>query len=182
MRRANALATFLVTLLLAVAVAACGPPTMESQVARYKTTIDKLDSLATKQPTLKQGIDAKKAEFAAEMAAASAKTGEEAVTAMVALNRRMDSYYTSLAPPPAPTNTQPGSKLNGTGTPGQPAAGAAAVPAPGGKLGGAAPASGAPGGKLGGAAPAPGGKLGGAAPAPGGQPAQPAPDNGFGGK
>ena len=64
MRRTHALVSFLVTAVLALAVAACGPPTMDGQVARYKTTIDKLDSLATKQPALKPGIDAKKAEFA----------------------------------------------------------------------------------------------------------------------
>ncbi|MCA9518633.1 MAG: hypothetical protein KC635_27040, partial [Myxococcales bacterium] len=136
MRRTHALVSFLVTAVLALAVAACGPPTMDGQVARYKTTIDKLDSLATKQPALKPGIDAKKAEFAQEMAAASQKSGEDGVNAMIALNRRMDAYLTSLAPAPAPTNTQPGSKLGGTGTPGQPAGSTAAPPpAPGGKLG-----------------------------------------------
>lgn len=133
------------TLLLAALafIVACGAPTLDSQITRYKAAVDKLDVLAAKQPQLKATIDQKKVEFAAELETAKAKPGEDGAREVARLCSRMEDFERSLNPTtPAPTaNNTPGGKL---GTP--PPAGGVAPPAP----------NAAPTGKLGDpAAPAP---------------------------
>lgn len=170
-----------VTLLLAALafIAACGAPTLDSQLTRYKAAVDKLDVLAAKQPQLKPTIDQKKVEFAAELETAKVKPGEDGAREVARLCSRMEDFERSLnpaTPAPAPAggpNNTPGGKL---GTP-PPAPSGTTPPAPT----GTAPAP----GKLGDpAAPAPGGSgFGTPTPTPAPTPT-PTPDagSGFGGK
>lgn len=170
---------------LVAALNACGTPTVEYQLSRFKAAMDNLDILAAKQPQLRMDIERKKMEFNAEFEKVRGLQGEEGSKTIGALCYRVEQYYQQLNPEmaqPAGT-TQPGGKLGlqpgqAPGQPigVQPAAGQPGTPPPGGKLGttpGAAPGAVAPtdSGFGGGAAPAP-------APAPG---AAPQGGSGFGG-
>ena len=180
--RIVSIVTIMLTL-AALALAGCAKPTVASQKARYQRVKDRLDAVSTKTPALRDGIQSKLAELDRDLAAAEAKGGPEAVTAMGAVVARAEAYEKQVTPTPTPAPAPPID---------------AGTPAPGSKLGGP-PTTAAPGGKLGDpAAPAAGGKLGdpaaagsgtsgfggsaAPAPAPAPTPAPAAPASGFGGK
>jgi hypothetical protein len=153
--------------------AACSPPSIDQQVSRYNTTKDRIEVIATRKPHLKLDIQAKVAEFGAEVEKAKATGGEEGSKQVGTLITRMEAYEKQIDPPvpgtaPAP-GMAPGGNYGSTPLPGAPMGGPGMPPAPGGKLGGPAVAPmGGPG-----MPPAP-------APVPAPAPA-PAP-GGFGGK
>jgi hypothetical protein len=169
----------LVVFVALASLAACGAPTVESQIQRYKRAVDQLDLLASKMPQHKFDIERKKVEFSTEFETLKTKTGDEAARALAGLCSRVEQFEAGLNPQavaaPAGTTT-PGGKLGGPADPG--AAGQPVQPAAGGKLGGAvATPPGQP-------QPAPGGSGfgGGAAPVPTPAPApQPQGGSGFGG-
>lgn len=152
----------LVLALFAIAFAACGKPSFESQIERYKRNIDKLDMLSAKSPQLKETIEKKKLEFASEMEAAKLKGGEDGAKALQVLGARMETFEKELNPQTAAPAQPAGTTGGKLGSGAQPAP-ATTQPAAGGS------------GFGGGAAPAP-------APAPAPATTQPAGGSGFGGQ
>jgi septal ring factor EnvC (AmiA/AmiB activator) len=154
---------------LALAVAACGTPTVDGAESRFKANKDKISVLTTKQPANKAEFDKKIAEFDKEHTdAIAAGTDEEKIKKLGALNSRMDTYIASVEK----ANPAEAAKAGGAGAPsnkldgaGAPAAGT--PPAAGGKLGGTAPVAPPASGGMGGTAPAQpaSGGMGGGAPA-----------------
>ena len=110
--------TFLLVAALGL-VAGCGKPTIEGAVAGYKTAKDKLDALTAKvSPQMKVDIRAKVAEFEKDFKAAEAKGGEQAITAINALTRRVNKYRTAIDPKAGKkATTNAGRKLNQGATP-----------------------------------------------------------------
>ncbi len=189
--------TTLMVVVSLVLLAACGAPTVETQIQYFQKNIDQMDAMAAKNPALKPTFDVKKAEFQAEFATLKNGTGEEGAKALQALNSRVTRFMNEFAPQPVPGQPvpgQPGSKL-GTTAPGQPmpgqpmpVGGVPVQPAVGGKMGGTAvPVQPVPAQPTGGSGF--GGAAGGAAvptpppvPVQPVQPAQPTGGSGFGGQ
>ena len=105
----------LCSVLLLMLLAGCST-TIEAQQQRFNSNTDNMELLATKKPMQKMDVMAKLASFKAEQAKIVAGTGDQK-KALLALNRRMESYMKKLNPKPI---KPVGSKLTGkpVGTPG----------------------------------------------------------------
>jgi len=133
----------IVLMLCAVVCLGACKRTADSERSRYQATHDRIEALATKNPSMKADIQAKLAELDKAYKAAEAKQGDDQIAALAAVNDRMGGYEQAISPAPAAPKPDAaaaaklGSKLG------------AAPDAGGGKLG-AAPASqpAAGGGKL----------------------------------
>lgn len=152
----------ILTLVLAVALAAGAgcKQTVDNQRTRYQAVKDRLDALATKNPTMREGIQLKLAEYEREFKDAEAKGGDAAVKAMSAVCSRMEEYERQLNPTAgqasaSPTNTQPGGKLSGAAPPAPAPAPVAPTPVAPVAPVAPAPAPAAPGGSGFGGTPAP---------------------------
>ncbi len=154
--------------LVALTLSGC-KSSVEGQTNRYNRIKDSLSAFATKNPVMKADIQAKLAEFDRDFQAASAKGGEDAISAIAQVCSRMEAYEREINPEKkaaaaAGKTPPPGSKLN------QPVPSGQVAPAPAGQVAPVPAAQPTP------TQPATGGKLGGAvAPAPTAAPVAPAP-------
>jgi hypothetical protein len=130
----------LVALSLVLALAACGPPTVQGAEARYSANLDKISAIMTRKPEAKATLDAKLVEFKAEHVKAMAEADDEKkIAALSSLSSRMEKFITDVEPPAKDAKaggvTAPSDKLDTKGVPPPPSGPATA---PGGKLDGPA--------------------------------------------
>lgn len=128
---------------LCLALAVCGPPTVQGAESRYKSNVDKISAIMTRKPEAKATLDAKLAEFKAEYETVMKEPDEQKkISALSSLSGRMETFINDVEPPaktggaggvtapsdkldkkgattpsgtPTGTPTGPGGKLDGPG-------------------------------------------------------------------
>jgi hypothetical protein len=78
---------------------------VEGEKARYTKLKDRFDAHKTTYPALRANIEQKWPEFEKQYAEASAKTGEEAIAAIDAVNDRIEAWETQIIPKPVATTS-----------------------------------------------------------------------------